>query len=231
VSAETQRLFCRVGSAPDVLASPDEALCAENNEPSTLLQKYQDAYDFAPVGFVSLDQQGHVVQTNLAGAIMLDIQRSQRTLSPLVDFVVPPDRPLFLAFHQEVLSGKCRRHCEVTLCVTAHRAAMVVRIDATLDEMGDVCSLVMIDVTEEKKIAAQELAIQRQQQELLARQPFMLWFKDPQGRLISVNASLVQDWRHFAQYAALEKIDSQSMPMPFFHTPGSGFSSGATKSP
>ncbi len=230
VCDETRRLYERLEHSP-VLAE-DEHLqeIQAGAHDHALLHKYQDAYDFAPVAFVSLDQRGRVVQTNLAGAIMLDIQRSQRTLSPLVDFMVPADQPLFLNFHQEVLSGKCRRYCEVTLCATAHRAEMVVRIDATLDEMGDECRLVMIDMTEEKKMAAQELALERQQQELLARQPFMLWFKDSQGRLISANASLLEDWQHFAQDASLEKIDFQSMPMPFFHPAVPGYIAKLTKS-
>lgn len=230
VCTETRRLYERLERLPDFAEDAHLQDMQAGEQDHALLHKYQDAYDFAPVGFVSLDPQGRVVQTNLAGAIMLDIQRSQRTLSPLADFIAPADRASFLNFHQEVLSGKCRRYCEVTLCATAHRAEMVVRIDATLDEMGDECRLVMIDVTEEKKIAAQELALERQQQERLARQPFMLWFKDPQGRLVSANASLLQDWQHFAQDAALEKIDVQSMPMTFFHPSVPGLMAEATKS-
>lgn len=230
VCTETRRLYERLERSPDFAEDAHLQDMQAGEQDHALLHKYQDAYDFAPVGFVSLDPQGRVVQTNLAGAIMLDIQRSQRTLSPLADFIAPADRASFLNFHQEVLSGKCRRYCEVTLCATAHRAEMVVRIDATLDEMGDECRLVMIDVTEEKKIAAQELALERQQQERLAKQPFMLWFKDPQGRLVSANASLLEDWQHFAQDAALEKIDVQSMPMTFFHPPVPGLMAEATKS-
>lgn len=230
VCTETRRLYERLERSADFAEDAHLQDMQAGEQDHALLHKYQDAYDFAPVGFVSLDPQGRVVQTNLAGAIMLDIQRSQRTLSPLADFIAPADRASFLNFHQEVLSGKCRRYCEVTLCATAHRAEMVVRIDATLDEMGDECRLVMIDVTEEKKIAAQELALERQQQERLARQPFMLWFKDPQGRLVSANASLLQDWQHFAQDAALEKIDVQSMPMTFFHPSVPGLMAEATKS-
>ncbi len=230
VTAENQRLY--EAAARSLQDDQEPGLLAHGSAgpDHALLHKYQDAYDFAPVGFVSLDPQGRVLQTNLAGAIMLDIQRSQPTLTPLLDFIEPADQALFLDFHQEVLSGKCRRHCEVTLRATAHRAAMVVRVDATLDDLGDECRLVMIDVTEERKTAAQALALERQQQELLAKQPFMLWFKDPQGRLISANASLVQDWQHFAQDAALEKVDLQSMPMPFFHSSASAVSVGVGKS-
>ncbi len=230
VTAENQRLYETAARSPQDDQEPGLLAHGSAGPDHALLHKYQDAYDFAPVGFVSLDPQGRVLQTNLAGAIMLDIQRSQPTLTPLLDFIEPADQALFQDFHQEVLSGKCRRHCEVTLRATAHRAAMVVRVDATLDDLGDECRLVMIDVTEERKTAAQALALERQQQELLAKQPFMLWFKDPQGRLISANASLVQDWQHFAQDAALEKVDLQSMPMPFFHSSASAVSVGVGKS-
>lgn len=216
VSSETQRLYERVNFDAESALQADALQTVSGGTPDhALLHKYQDAYDFAPVGFVSLDTQGRVLQTNLAGAIMLDIQRSQRSLSPLAAFMKPSDQPPFLAFHQEVLSGKCRRYCEVTLGATDHRAEMVVRIDATLDEMGEECRLVLIDVTQEKKRVAQELERERQQQEWLARQPFMMWFKDPNGRLISANASVVDDWQHFAADASLERIDWQSMPVHF----------------
>ncbi|MEK7344574.1 MAG: helix-turn-helix domain-containing protein [Pseudomonadota bacterium] len=217
VSCETQRLYALFDNGSDGLAASENHHGWADEGDRALLHKYQDAYDFAPVGFVSVDAQGRVLQTNLAGAILLDIQRSRRSASPLVEFMAPSDQRHFLDFHQEVLSGKCRRHCEVTLCATDHRAEMVVRIDATLDEMGEECRLVLIDVTQEKKLAAQALERERQQQELLAKQPFMLWFKDQDGRLISANANLVQDWRHLAADAALEKIDLPSQP---FHVQG-----------
>lgn len=226
VTAENRRLQQRLVRAPRVVydgvsqALDAQALVVHDE---ALLHKYQDAYDFAPVGFVSLDSYGGVLQTNLAGAIMLDIHRSQHMLSPFLDFIEPSDQPLFLDFHREVLSGKCRRYCEVTFRSTAHRSQMTVRVDATLDDMGDECRLVMIDVSAEKKIAAHALAVEREQQEFLARQPFMLWFKDPQGRLISANATLMENWAQFAQDASLGKIDFESMPMQFSDHAMAGF--------
>lgn len=223
VSAENRRLHERLACATAYVQEPPWEHDLAMGSDHALLQKYQDAYDFAPVGFISLDPQGRLLQTKLTGAILLDIQRSQRTLSPLVEFMEPTDQPLFLDFLQEVLSGKCRRYCEVTLHATAHRAQMTVRVDATLDDMGEECRLVVIDVTQEKKMAAQALAMEREQQELLAKQPFMLWFKDPQGRLISANSTLIENWEHFAQDASLEKIDFQNIPMSFSHQASAGF--------
>ncbi len=109
------------------------------------LHKYVDAYDFAPVGFATLDLDGHVIQTNLSGAIMLDIQRSQCHHTPFIDFLDEPSILPFLTFHEEVLRGQCRRFCVVDLKPTAHRAAMTLRIDATSDESGEENRMVMID--------------------------------------------------------------------------------------
>ena len=65
----------------------------------------------------------------------------------------------------------------------------------------------------------------------------MLWFKDQDGRLISANSSLIEDWRHFAQDASLERVDFQSMPLGFSgqglqtsHSAGDELRSGAFKS-
>ena len=113
------------------------------------LQKYVDAYDFAPVGFVTLDAQGRILQTNLAGAILLDIQRSQCLHHAFSDFLADESQAAFARFHHEVLGGQCRRHCVVHLTATAHRSALQVRIDATVDEWGVENRMVLINVSEE----------------------------------------------------------------------------------
>jgi CRP-like cAMP-binding protein len=129
---------------------PNEALGATEDS----LQKYVDAYDFAPVGFVTLDAQGRILQTNLAGAILLDIQRSQCQHHAFSDFLADDSQASFARFHHEVLGGQCRRHCMVHLTATAHRSALQVRIDATVDEWGVENRMVLIDVTEQAQWAA-----------------------------------------------------------------------------
>lgn len=121
----------------------------ETPRPAADLQKYMDVYDFAPVGFVTLDAQGRVLQTNLAGAILLDIQRSKCQDHLFSDFLDVPSQASFAQFHQEVLGGQCRRHCWAVLKATAHRNAMLVRIDATADEWGEENRMVLIDVSDQ----------------------------------------------------------------------------------
>ncbi len=110
--------------------------------------RYADIYDFAPVGLLSLDHQGRLVETNLAAAILLGISRSQCHQYRFADFVQEETRERFEAFHREVLSGRCRRHCDVALKAAAHRGPAVVRLEATVDESGEENRMVMVDVTD-----------------------------------------------------------------------------------
>ncbi|MDI9233302.1 helix-turn-helix domain-containing protein [Limnohabitans lacus] len=215
VSRENQKLFDRLLDSFGHASQGVTAAVASSSVDGMRLQKYQDAYDFAPVGFVSLDAHCRIVQTNLAGAIMLGVQRSQTQAHDFLDFLSAQDRSVFTAFHQEVLSGKCRRHCELSLHGTERRSEMILRIEATLDEEGQECQLVLIDVTQERREAEQTLERERQQQEMLARQPYMLWFKDPQGHLISANSRLLENGDGLLNEAGLEKLDAHSMPWLF----------------
>lgn len=119
--------------------------------------RYADIYDFAPVGLLSVDSQGQLIESNMAAAIQLGISRSHCHQYRFVDFLQPESRQTFEAFHREVLSGKCRRHCEVGLQSGAHRPAAVVRIDAVVDESGNESRMVMVDVTESHRQLAQLL--------------------------------------------------------------------------
>jgi len=49
--------------------------------------KYTELYDFAPVGYFTLDKSGLIRETNLAAAQMLGIERSQLTNRPFIGFI------------------------------------------------------------------------------------------------------------------------------------------------
>lgn len=122
--------------------------------------RYADIYNFAPVGLLSLDAQGYLIETNMTAAIGLGISRSQCRQYRFVDFLQPESREVFERFHREVLSGRCRHHCELGLMPAAHRPAAVVRLDATVDENGEENRMVMVDITESHQQLARLLHAQ-----------------------------------------------------------------------
>ena len=80
-----------------------------------LLEKYTDLYDFAPVGYFSLDEQGRILEVNLTGAALLGVERSQLINRRLSGMVAPASRPLFRSFLERVFAETGRQVCEAPL--------------------------------------------------------------------------------------------------------------------
>ncbi len=126
----------------------NEELRQAYDEADALREKYADLYDFAPVGYFTLDNQGTILQINLAGAILLGIKRSQMGRLRFGAFVKPAFLPEFNAFVDEVLGGKVRNKCEIALMATPHRPEVLVRIEAVADEAHRECRIVVVEVAE-----------------------------------------------------------------------------------
>lgn len=58
--------------------------------------RYAALYDFAPVGYVTIDCKGCIQEINLTGASLIGLERSQLIGSPMLVFVVKSDLKLFL---------------------------------------------------------------------------------------------------------------------------------------
>ena len=80
-----------------------------------LLEKYTDLYDFAPVGYFSLDAEGVIREVNLTGAILLGVERSRLVNQRLPHFVVSSSQPIFKAFMDRVFAKTGKQVCEAAL--------------------------------------------------------------------------------------------------------------------
>ncbi len=62
---------------------------------------YADLYDFAPVGYVSLDDKGVILQINLTASAMLGVERERLVGMPFSRYVQPEDRGTFMEYMSE----------------------------------------------------------------------------------------------------------------------------------
>src|SRR5882672_7282508 len=85
------------------------------DELEVTLEKYTDLYDFAPVGYFSIDQSGVILEANLTGAALLGVERSRLINRRLLLFVSPASQPVFLAFLEKVFTGPRDQTCEAQL--------------------------------------------------------------------------------------------------------------------
>ena len=77
--------------------------------------RYIDLYDFAPLGYVTLDEDGYIQEINLAGAALLGRDRTELTGYPLSDYVSEQDKQLFLAHLRDCCDGRREVTTELTL--------------------------------------------------------------------------------------------------------------------
>ena len=74
--ADPRRLLHEVQVHQVELEMQNAELQDARDRMEVLLEKYTDLFDFAPVGYFSVDEQGRILEANLTGAALLGVERS-----------------------------------------------------------------------------------------------------------------------------------------------------------
>src|SRR4030067_1001599 len=77
------------------LARQNEALRRTQTSLEEAVKKYRDFYDFAPVGFVSLDESGLIREVNLTAVSQLGVARRSLINKPFQSFIKAEDQDHF----------------------------------------------------------------------------------------------------------------------------------------
>ena len=72
--------------------------------------EYVDLYDFAPIGYFTFDQKGMIVEANLTGAKLLEVERSLLLRQPFSVFVSPEFRHTFRLHLQKIFFDRYERN-------------------------------------------------------------------------------------------------------------------------
>lgn len=126
--------------------------CRETAEAT--LEKYSDLYEFAPVGYFTLDEQGAIMEANLRGAVLLGVARSRLIRRRLQGFVTPSCQKAFLTFLKNVFSGPGKQSCEVSLLKEDGSAFWADLHAAPADAQNNAekwCRVVVSDITAIKR--------------------------------------------------------------------------------
>lgn len=85
------------------------------NRLELLVEKYTDLYDFAPIGYFTLDEHRRILDANLMGSAILGVERSRLLGEDLARFVGRTSLPAFRNFLAQAAAGVGRQVCELTL--------------------------------------------------------------------------------------------------------------------
>ncbi|MEO8166279.1 MAG: PAS domain S-box protein [Betaproteobacteria bacterium] len=120
--------------------------------------RYSDLYEFAPVGYLTLDRQGLIQEANLTAATMLGVERKRLTNRKLTDFLSDEAQDAWHLHRREVFSDEAKKSCELAMN-PAHGNSLTVRLESLVfrDEDGNLsqCRTALIDVTTVKQARQQ----------------------------------------------------------------------------
>ncbi|HYK91977.1 MAG TPA: ATP-binding protein [Acidobacteriota bacterium] len=77
--------------------------------------RYARLYDFAPVGYITLDPHGLIVEANLTAASLLMVERKHLLKRHFYSFVAPEDREHFLEHRRLAGQSPEKQSCELRL--------------------------------------------------------------------------------------------------------------------
>lgn len=120
------------------------------DEVENALEKYTDLYDFAPVGYLTLDRDGVIHAVNLSGAGLLGVERSRLIGWHFRQFVTQEHRPVFNAFLGKIFTSQAKEVSEVAL-LNVKKQQLIVQIEAVATASMQNCRLALIDITERKR--------------------------------------------------------------------------------
>jgi PAS domain S-box-containing protein len=113
--AEPQRLLHELQVHHVELEMQNAELQEGRDRMEALLEKFTDLYDFAPVGYLSLDETSRILEVNLTGAALLGVSRTQLINRRLTASVVPANRAAFHKFLAQIFAKNGKKVCEAPL--------------------------------------------------------------------------------------------------------------------
>jgi len=148
-AADIKRLLHELQVHQVELEMQNAELREARDRTETLLEKYTDLYDFAPVGYFSLDDHGVIVEANLTGAAMLGVERSRLIRKRMFSFVVSESLPLFRAFLDRIFTQTGKQVCEAALLKKGSPfwASLHGTSNSSLQSPRKSCRLAVSDIT------------------------------------------------------------------------------------
>jgi PAS domain S-box-containing protein len=156
----TERLLHELQVHHMELEIQNAELCQARDEAEVSLEKYTSLFDFAPVGFFTIDRNEAISAVNLAGACLIGGVRASLIGRQFGQFIDATDRQNFTDFLGRVLNSRIKLECELTLLRKGNKS-IIVQIEAMATASGQEFRLALIDITGRKALEAQLLQTQK----------------------------------------------------------------------
>ncbi|MDD4928616.1 MAG: ATP-binding protein [Gallionella sp.] len=155
--------------------------------------RYADFYDFAPVGYLTLDRDGMVLDANLTAAAMLGVERIKLKKSRFVPFVAIDDLNRWYRHFFLTLKTDAGLRCELKIrkaCGASFNAGLDC-LRQTRDDGETSVRIVLTDITQSVIDKEALRASEHKFRTLTDAMPQMVWIAKPSGEHTYLNQKWV----------------------------------------
>lgn len=128
------------------LEMQNEELIKANETAETALRKYTILYDFAPMGYFTLEADGSILDLNFTGAEMLGDKRVSLVKSNFKLFVSDQSKPVFNSFFKKVYTSNVKESCQLTLGYE-NKSLCLVYMEGIVLSDDTKCLLSVVDIS------------------------------------------------------------------------------------
>jgi PAS domain S-box-containing protein len=111
------------------LESQNEELRRTQSALAAARDRYLDLYEYAPVGYLTLDEEGKVQESNLTAAVMLGRERGSLKGRPFARHLQGPDADRWDRFRRQVLAGSDRHSIVLTFLAPSTQGIWQGKVD------------------------------------------------------------------------------------------------------
>lgn len=208
-----QRLLHQLQMNKVELELQNEELRLARDEMEASLDRYSDLYDFAPVGYFTLNASGVILQVNLTGATLVGVDRSRLMGRDFHDLVPSEQRAEFRDFFARIFGSAAKQAGDFALR-HPRGGPCLVNIEARRRPNGLECRVAVMDITERKQ-TERDLA---EKARLLDLSHDAIIIRDIEGRIRYWNrgAEELYGWsRQEATGAICHNLLKTEFPLPF----------------
>ena len=150
IETDVKRLVHELQVHQIELEMQNEELRQANERAENALKKYTMMYDFAPMGYFTLDHDAIIHELNFTGAELLGDRRFALINSNFKLFISEKSLPTFNDFLNIIYLGKVKESCEVMLGSDPENLYHVY-MEAIVTGDDGKCLVSVVDITEFKK--------------------------------------------------------------------------------
>ncbi len=186
---ETRQLIHKLQVHQIELEMQNEEFCKAQAELEESRTRYSDLYDFAPVGYLTFDKHGLILEANLTTANELGIEKSLLINKPFRAYIVMEDREIFDLHLQKVFKRAARQTCDIRLKrKTGTEIYTQLESKAVPDSGGvNVCRTSFIDITVLKRTEKELIRERNAAKEYLDIAGVILVGINAKGEVILIN--------------------------------------------